>query len=187
MHEIDASFRAKKAAAARQRSRRRARQWTLAALALAVAGLGGGILVTWQYWSFGTGDGEIADLGAPMGSDLAGEPVFVPAVVDLPGDPVIIHVGRAGEGRSHLAQAPRPEGLGAAGVAAANVTILADMLLSTSERFMTTLPSSQEDFAFFQAQRAGPAMPPAGEPLPSEEPAGASALRADAPADVATD
>src|SRR5690606_2233522 len=54
----------------------------------------------------------------------------------------------------------------------ANIDVLADTMVSSSERFMTTIPSSQEDFAFFQAQRSAASSPlpeASGAPLNAPE------------------
>ena len=54
---------------------------------------------------------------------------------------------------------PRPAELDQAGISP-QIVILSDVMLSASEKFMTTIPSTQEDFAFFQAQRKTAAAPP---------------------------
>ena len=50
----------------------------------------------------------------------------------------------------------------------AEIEVLSDVMLSTSERLMTTIPSSPEDFAFFQAQRTVRA-PANTEPLDASQ------------------
>ena len=119
--------------------------------------LGGGFYLTRDQWSFNTGrevepavQAGIEDTAEPE------QPVFVPAIVDLAGDPMIINIGQSPGDLPKTRKMPRPEQLLFPGISS-EITMLSDSMLSSSERFMTTLPSSQEDFAFFQAQRSRPA------------------------------
>src|SRR5690606_9486531 len=116
--------------------------------------IGIGIYLTADQWSIrGYEDAVIV-----MTSDDEDLPddasVYIPAIVDLPGDPMVISLGGDGgltpKGRS----VERPDELDDPGISA-RVEILSDVMVSSSQRFMTTIPSSQEDFAFFQAQRMG--------------------------------
>ena len=156
-HGIDATFRLRREAAAARRRRARWRKAGagLLAAALAVAGLA--VYLTRDQWSFGDTDEELhaVEEAAEMPDDA---PVYVPAIVDLAGDPMWITMSReaASKGRSVV----RPAALAGESGISPRIQLLADAMLSTSERFMTTIPSSQEDFAFFQAQRAA-AVPPA--------------------------
>ena len=93
------------------------------------------------------------------------------AIVDLAGDPMIINIGRDPGNLPKTRKVPRPEQLLFPGISS-EITVLSDSMLSSSERFMTTLPSSQEDFAFFQAQRSAAASPlpeASGAPLNAPE------------------
>jgi murein DD-endopeptidase MepM/ murein hydrolase activator NlpD len=120
---------------------------------------GAAVYLTADYWSFSDYDEE---LEITEGADQVPEdaPVYVPAIVDLAGDPMWINLsgdsGAAPMGRSIA----RPVELVEAGVSP-QIEILSDTMLSSSERFMTTIPSTQEDFAFFQAQRTIAANPAA--------------------------
>ena len=109
----------------------------------------GAVYLSADYWWFGDYDEE---LKVTEGTDVpADAQVYVPAIIDLPGDPMWINLSRGGsepKGRT----VPRPADLDQAGISA-GVEVLSDVMLSSSERFMTTIPSTQEDFAFFQAQR----------------------------------
>ncbi len=159
---------------------------------LAVLGLAVAAYVTADRWSFGTYEGDlepVADL-EDIPEDAA---VFVPAIVDLPGDPMLISLSRDAAAPK-VRSAPRPADLLEPGISP-QIDVLSDTMLSSSERFMTTIPSSQEDFAFFQAQRtaaaAGPlALPdmtsPTAAPAESSAPDGPVApVAAAAPADAA--
>jgi murein DD-endopeptidase MepM/ murein hydrolase activator NlpD len=161
MHEIDASFRERKQETAARRRQSRRRRWTVAALASLLVAFGSAFYLTRDQWSFGTqGDVDSAEPAGPESPSEADLPVFVPAIVDLAGDPMIINIGRSPGDLPKTRKVPRPERLLFPGISS-EVTVLSDSMLSSSERFMTTLPSSQEDFAFFQAQRSQPAAPEA--------------------------
>ena len=156
-HSIDTSFRQKKQARAALRRRTLWRR-LLAGLAVVVLlSIAAGFYLTADYWSFGDEDEE---LHAVEGMDdvPADASVYVPAIIDLAGDPMWITLapdaGAATKGRV----IPRPAELDQAGVSP-QIEILSDVMLSASEKFMTTIPSTQEDFAFFQAQRQTAAAP----------------------------
>ncbi|MEO5759675.1 MAG: M23 family metallopeptidase [Mesorhizobium sp.] len=163
-HSIDTSFKDKKLARA---ALRRRKLWLRLAAGLAVIVvvlIATGIYLTAGYWSFGDEDEE---LHAVEGSDdvPADASVYVPAIIDLAGDPMWITLAPdagATKGRT----IPRPAELDQAGVSP-QIEILSDVMLSASEKFMTTIPSTQEDFAFFQAQRKkaepAPEAPPSGD------------------------
>ncbi|RUV47751.1 M23 family peptidase, partial [Mesorhizobium sp. M5C.F.Ca.IN.020.29.1.1] len=150
-HSIDTSFRLKKQARAALRRRRLWRR-LLAGLAVAVLlSTAAGFYLTADYWSFGDEDEE---LQAVEGTDdvPADASVYVPAIIDLAGDPMWITLAPDTDAATKSQVIPRPAGLDQAGVSP-QIEILADVMLSASEKFMTTIPSTQEDFAFFQAQR----------------------------------
>ena len=181
MHQLDSSFRQRKEEAAERRRRALRRRWQAAALGSILALSSGAIYLTRDQWSFNLGkDDEPAALAEPDP-----RPVFVPAIVDLAGDPMIINIGNAPGDLPKTRDVARPEKLLFPGISS-EITVLADTMLSSSERFMTTLPSSQEDFAFFQAQRSRPApavspvLPDAGAEAPLEAPAETPALQAPA-------
>lgn len=150
-HGIDASFRQRKQALAERRKRARWRK-ALAGLGIVVMiSMVVAVYLTADYWSFGDVDEE---LEATEGTDIvpADAPVYVPAIVDLAGDPMWINLSRDSATATKGRTIPRPADLAQPGISA-QVEVLSDAMLSSSERFMTTIPSSQEDFAFFQAQR----------------------------------
>lgn len=175
MHEIDRSFRAKRREAEEKRARGLRRRLVSAGLGTIVMGLGVGAFLTREHWlpewetrtaqtDIGTGD---ADKAAGTGKDVATrdpeKTVFVNPIIDLAGDPLLIRVGNSSEANTKLhdvevtpaqKQPTLPD----------SVVILNDTMLSASERIMA-LPSSPEDFAFFQSQSAR------GKPLVRVEPA----------------
>ncbi|MER8482105.1 M23 family metallopeptidase [Mesorhizobium sp. M1322] len=150
-HSIDTSFRLKKQARAALRRRRLWRR-LLAGLAVVVLlSIAAGFYLTADYWSFGDEDEE---LHAVEGTDdvPADASVYVPAIIDLAGDPMWITLAPDTGAATKSQVIPRPAELDQAGISP-QIEILSDVMLSASEKFMTTIPSTQEDFAFFQAQR----------------------------------
>ena len=90
------------------------------------------------------------------------KPVFVNPIIDLAGDPLIIRLGDPSEANTKLREvAVTPELKQPA--LSDGVEVLSDVMLSSSQRIMA-LPSSPEDFAFFQSQSAR------GHPRVSVEP-----------------
>ena len=170
-HRIDTSFRKAKHEARLRRARRRAARRAVF-LALFLIAAGGGFFVwTLDRWSFDAldenlvavdsnieadasfADDQDAEEGAPASADL--EPAYVPPNVDLAGDPLLISIGSEAGPASRVSGVSRPETLQDT-IVAPTLSFLSDRMVSSSERFMTTLPSSQEDFALFQAQRSIP-------------------------------
>ncbi|KRA53060.1 peptidoglycan DD-metalloendopeptidase family protein [Devosia sp. Root635] len=154
MHELDGSFKQAKLLRAARRRRRILRRVLLAAgLVVIAAGIGLGIaLWPWLSTRFGEPPGE-----EPV-DVAAGEPVYIPAIVDLAGDPMTISLGLDTGQEPPLRLLPRPPDLPADRVAN-QVAVLTDVMITSSQRFMTTLPSSPSDFAFYQAQRQVAAIP----------------------------
>lgn len=150
-HSINPVFRLNKQAA--RRARRRAGLQKLGAL-LVLAAIGA---AAW-LWLTGRGLFERYDLDQELAvaedtAQIAADaPVFVPAIVDLAGDPMWI-VTAAQDQAPRIRIVARPDAL-ADTVGAAELTLLDEPMLSASERFMTAIPSAQEDFAFFQAGQA---------------------------------
>lgn len=188
-HSIDTSFRQKKQARLALRRRKLWRRLLAGLAVIVLLSIAVGFYLTADYWSFGDEDEE---LHAVEGVDdvPADASVYVPAIIDLAGDPMWITLAPDGDTTSKGHSIARPADLDQAGVSP-QIEILSDVMLSASEKFMTTIPSTQEDFAFFQAQRqaAQPPskdlqddlQPPAGDlqndlqpsPAPDEAPAAA--------------
>ncbi|WP_136619360.1 MULTISPECIES: M23 family metallopeptidase [Mesorhizobium] len=188
-HSIDTSFRQKKQARLALRRRKLWRRLLAGLAAIVMLSIAVGFYLTADYWSFGDEDEE---LHAVEGVDdvPADASVYVPAIIDLAGDPMWITLAPDADTTSKGHSIARPADLDQAGVSP-QIEILSDVMLSASEKFMTTIPSTQEDFAFFQAQRQTPPppsndlqvdlQPPAGDlqndlqpsPAPNEAPAAA--------------
>lgn len=150
MHQIDQSFKSQKQKNTQRRSKILMRRIAMAATGLVVFGFVVALVLTWDMWSFSS---RQADGDGDRLLDLAQQPLleFVPTIVDLAGDPLIISVGQVGDGVLKVRPIATPPDLADQRLPA-RLQILADTMLSSSERFMTTLPSRQQDFAFFQAQ-----------------------------------
>ncbi|RWQ15452.1 M23 family metallopeptidase [Mesorhizobium sp.] len=172
-HSIDTSFRLKKQARAALRRRRLWRRLLAGLAAVVLLSIAAGFYLTADYWSFGDEDEE---LQAVEGTDdvPADASVYVPAIIDLAGDPMWITLAPDTGGATKSQVIPRPAELDQAGVSP-QIEILSDVMLSASEKFMTTIPSTQEDFAFFQAQRQTAPAPSNDlqddvQPVPNEAP-----------------
>ncbi|TIN27192.1 MAG: M23 family metallopeptidase [Mesorhizobium sp.] len=151
-HSIDTSFRQKKQARLALRRRKLWRRLLAGLAAIVMLSIAVGFYLTADYWSFGDEDEE---LHAVEGVDdvPADASVYVPAIIDLAGDPMWITLAPPDADTTSKGHSiARPTDLDQAGVSP-QIEILSDVMLSASEKFMTTIPSTQEDFAFFQAQR----------------------------------
>ncbi|MDW6026566.1 peptidoglycan DD-metalloendopeptidase family protein [Mesorhizobium sp. BAC0120] len=152
MHEIDRSFRAKRVEAEERRARRLRQRILGAALGTAAIGFGSAGLLA--YWTpTPEAPASRTELPAQKIAPAAEQkPVFVNPIIDLAGDPLIIRLGDAGEANGKLREVEvKPELKQAA--LPDSVEVMSDVMLSASER-ITALPSSPEDFAFFQSQSA---------------------------------
>ncbi len=122
---------------------------------LILLGGGGFFYLTYDQWSFEALDEELVRVEMPESEQVAEVvdiPTYVPAVVDLAGDPLVISIGAQDGSPSKAKKLERPPELVTENIAPV-ITFLDDTMISSSKRFMTTLPSSQEDFMFFQSQR----------------------------------
>lgn len=175
--EVDPAFRKGNKASRARASRRKAGRFAaigggVAAVLLLIAG------VTW--WILRPGPvgptdtpqtAEIADSDGARVDDPLPEQVglvqtdesaasglarVASAFIDLPGDPMILRFDTGG-GNSSVQVVAGPEALPSArvGLPAENrITVIRDALVVEEQRLVTTIPSSREDFAFFQAQRS---------------------------------
>ncbi|RVD16087.1 M23 family metallopeptidase [Mesorhizobium sp. M4B.F.Ca.ET.017.02.2.1] len=188
-HSIDTSFKLKRQARLASRRRKLWRRILVGLAAMVLVSIGTGFYLTADYWSFGDEDEELqaVDGTEDVPADAS---VYVPAIIDLAGDPMWITLAPDADTSTKAHAMARPAELDQAGISP-QIEVLSDVMLSASEKFMTTIPSTQEDFAFFQAQRqtASPPsddlqddlQPPAGDlqndlqptPVPDEAPAAA--------------
>ncbi|WP_116087325.1 peptidoglycan DD-metalloendopeptidase family protein [Tropicimonas sp. IMCC34011] len=177
MDEVDPRFREhRKRAKVRKRRRGLGRLVLPVGVPLLALGVvGGGLALTWDQWSFGSTDVHVeedeldVDLVALEQEVAQTSAAFAAAFIDLAGDPMLIRLAEDG-GSSATRNLPVPQELDAARVGAALVMV-SDVMVSQEESFITTLPSSQEDFAFFQSQRFSP---PGGDPIRPELDEGAA-------------
>jgi murein DD-endopeptidase MepM/ murein hydrolase activator NlpD len=157
-HSIDASFRLKKQALAARRARARLRKAFAALAILVTLAIAAAFYYTADHWRLGEDYDEDLRFAEDAGEIPAEAPVYIPAIVDLPGDPMWISLSKESASASRVSTLARPAALDRFGVSP-EIHLLSDAMLSSSERFMTTIPSTQEDFAFFQAQRTVSPMP----------------------------
>jgi murein DD-endopeptidase MepM/ murein hydrolase activator NlpD len=148
--EIDPRFKA----ARKHAARRRTRSWLYPLLAGGAAVLALGLGVALYLGGALAPAPPVAE--APAEDDLAADPgaSYASPFVDLPGDPMVLHFDRSG-GVDKTRKLLRPPEL-TADRAGAELVLLNDDMITREERLITTLPSSREDFAFFQAQRQTP-------------------------------
>ncbi|RTM03043.1 MAG: M23 family metallopeptidase [Hyphomicrobiales bacterium] len=161
-HSIDTSFRQKKQARLAERRRRLWRRALAGLATLAIVALATGFYLTKDYWSFGDENEELHPVEG-MEDVPPDASVYVPAIIDLAGDPMWITLAPDADTATKGRTVARPAELDSSG-ASPQIEILSDVMLSASEKFMTTIPSTQEDFAFFQAQRQAAPKPSATAP-----------------------
>lgn len=167
--EIDPRFKA-----AKHRAARRRRQtwlgplllWGVGSLFLAGAGLG---LYFSGLITFGSGRSQV-DITEVEEATEETAASYATAFVDLAGDPMVLRFDTSGiaEKTRTLLRPPEVPSLRAG----ADLVLLNDDLITGEEQLITTIPSSREDFAFFQAQRAAPSQTqqqPAAEPQAETE------------------
>lgn len=167
--EIDPRFKA----ARQNATRRRRKSWLVpslllggGSLALAAVALGlylSGIITLGTPDQTATEDQDSHDHAAESTA------AYASAFVDLAGDPMLLRFdtsGMAEHSKTLLRPAEVPTDR-----AGNELVLLRDDMITTEERLITTIPSSREDFAFFQAQRSAPsAMPATPVPEPQTQP-----------------
>ena len=151
IHEIDASFR-RKLSEAREKQQRLLRRRIFGAaaacLVLAVA-----VASYFVFRNMPAHETEIAgDATNPEPAKPKDTPFVANAIIDLAGDPLIIRLGSSAERNTRLKDFDVPDEMKQPAVPD-SLQVLSDTMLSSSVRIMA-LPSSPEDFAFFQAQSA---------------------------------
>ncbi|MBN9547486.1 MAG: M23 family metallopeptidase [Alphaproteobacteria bacterium] len=161
-HSIDTSFKRKKQARLAERRRRLWRRALAGLATLAIVALATGFYLTKDYWSFGDVNEDLQPVEG-MDDVPPDASVYVPAIIDLAGDPMWITLAPDADTATKGKTVARPAELDSSG-ASPQIEILSDVMLSASEKFMTTIPSTQEDFAFFQAQRQAAPKPSATAP-----------------------
>ncbi|MEL6523521.1 MAG: hypothetical protein AAFQ66_21280, partial [Pseudomonadota bacterium] len=123
------------------------------------------VALTWDSWSFGgqttpplqveVDEEDLSEQLAAVERDAqAASSAFAAAFADLAGDPLIIRFAEGAQSRA-VREVPRPPDLSDVARIPQTLVLVSDVMVSAEERFLTTLPSTQEDFAFFKAQKAG--------------------------------
>ncbi len=181
--EVDPQF---KRSGQRSQQRRAQRRNQRAVVALAVVAVAGGL--SWWIWggdrsaqapgpddltqiaqgAEGSEPGD--DQTLQMQSDTAAPPVRVAsAFVDIAGDPMILRFEGAGDQKS--TDLPGPAALDAArfgSVTPKRFVLVRDEMVVNERQLITALPSSREDFAFFQAQRNQSLVEPTAPTAPAD-------------------
>ncbi|WP_426035695.1 peptidoglycan DD-metalloendopeptidase family protein [Cypionkella sp. TWP1-2-1b2] len=159
--EIDPRFKA-----ARDRSAQRRSNAVAVRAVLWIAGLVAvcGVVVALYL-------GGVVTVGTPEDPvDVADDTppaAYVSAFVDLAGDPMLLRFDTGAAQKTKLLLRPVDIPADRAGD---ELSLLSDDLITGEEKLITTLPSSREDFAYFQAQRSAPTALPKPQ-QPSEQPA----------------
>jgi murein DD-endopeptidase MepM/ murein hydrolase activator NlpD len=167
MHSVDGSFKKKREMLLLARKRQtlwRRVVTIIVALVLVPATVGLGV------WFYRTTDG--GHLVGPDADQVAEVivPSFAPTIIDLPGDPIRIELG-AGGGASNLRLLTLPPALASLGVSG-QVTMISEKIIESGQRLVTAIPSSQQDFAFFQSQRNTAAQPVKSDTTSPQAPVG---------------
>ncbi|MFN4098632.1 MAG: hypothetical protein ACK4GT_02530 [Pararhodobacter sp.] len=171
-----AGFLRAKEAAQKRHQRRRARMLVHVGLVAVSVIFGIGLAAIWfRPWEPAPGLPALAPLAPVPDPQFAGQPatarpaarpaapdepgMLTTGFIDLPGDPLWIEHRLDGGGTAALQRRPRPGEL-APDRGSGAVILGREALLRPGERLVVSLPSSQEDFAVFQAQRrARPTQP----------------------------
>ena len=113
-------------------------------------------------------------------------PSAAPKALDLMGDPLRITLEQGSGASARARPVERPDDLGKF-VPEGKIYLLSDTMVSSSERFMANLPSTQEEFAFFRAQQTVTVEePPSISPDTEETARGVSEVSLDMDADAET-
>ncbi|MBC8130722.1 MAG: peptidoglycan DD-metalloendopeptidase family protein [Rhizobiaceae bacterium] len=172
MHQLDPSFKDQKAKSRERLRRRRVRRVLMAGavIALVVSAAGGAFFFDRVYYPMDEDLVASPEMMLAEEEQALAETPYVPAIVNLAGDPLVITLEGGASRQSIVRLVEPPEGIDEV-EAGEPLGVLVDTMLSSSERFMTALPSSPEDFAFFQAQRDPLQPEPAGDSTAAETPA----------------
>lgn len=155
---------------ARARRRRAQRRRLLAVLAMLAVGLGTGAWFTRGMWHLRQ-PGAVTVVAGGQQLEAVGEAGHqtLSAFVNIPGDPMTLHLDTAAPQDRGIRTIDRPGALPAERGTGA-LMLVQDVMISGQERVVTTLPSSQEDFAVFQAQRRGLQGGAVGSAMPGAAP-----------------
>lgn len=159
--QADPQFKAAAAPAARRRAARMRRRFVGAVVILGLIATAG-----WfgrSLWPFGGNDADpalMAEAGdQPMQVELGeqtGQPIRVETpFVDIAGDPMILRFETEGAARAReLSGPPTLDAVRFGPVLPGRFVLVEDEMVVKERALMTALPSSREDFAFFQATQS---------------------------------
>ncbi|MEM6636304.1 MAG: M23 family metallopeptidase [Pseudomonadota bacterium] len=95
---------------------------------------------------------------APSGETVAAAPddavAYVSPFIDVPGDPLKLELEDTASGLN-ISRMALPAGVGSER-SRSGAVLIRDVMFTRDTRIVTTLPTSREDFAFFQTQRSVP-------------------------------
>ncbi len=179
MIEVDPAFQKSQAKAKKRRAQRRMQRIAM----IAGGGVAVVVLALGLVWLFSGSDDDpvIAEAGSEEQfvqvetDEVAAPPVRAATpFVDIAGDPMILRFETGGAQDS--ISLPGPMALDARRVgnpAPGRLSLVREPLIVQERQLITALPSSREDFAFFQAQRSAslnaPALPVAEVATPDED------------------
>lgn len=177
--QVDPQFKAAKARATARRKKRLLSQAALFGGGISALALGVGLVIWWPASDRETEVEAPVVAETPLSEDDAqivqvDEPTAAPGArlatpfVDIPGDPLILRFET--EDGPKLREFAGPETLNFARFGPpvpGRLAVLQEDLVVQESRLITALPSSREDFAFFQAQRTALLR---GDPQPAAEP-----------------
>lgn len=156
--EIDPRFKAARENAARRKRKGWALPLVLCALALLVIGGGGLGLYLSGILTLGRPSAAIdEELHLDETAQIDAAAAYNLTFADLAGDPMVLRFDTS-KSAEKTRKALRPAGVPATR-AGNDLVILTDEMVTGQEELITTLPSSREDFAFFQAQKNASALP----------------------------
>lgn len=153
--EIDPRFKA-----ARDSAQKRKRNTWLkplliwGGLAFGLTGAGAGLYLSGLLTIGDPGIEATGDLAITEGEMQDNAAAYSSAFADIAGDPMMLRFDTGG-GAEKTKTMIRPFEIPSSR-AGNDLVLLSDDMITTEERLITTLPSSREDFAFFQAQRKAP-------------------------------
>jgi murein DD-endopeptidase MepM/ murein hydrolase activator NlpD len=148
MHRIDDSFSIRRTEIRKSRRTRFWRRLTLAALASVVVCLG--LLYGYFVWHGSAADTDATADNQPSEAEMLA--AYAPDIIDLAGSPLRIELPDDATTSSRLRWYAAPAPLAKYGIGG-SIAVLHERILPTSTQIMLKIPSTQRDFAFFEAQK----------------------------------
>lgn len=155
--EIDPRFKAARQNAQKRQRKGGALPWLASGLALAVLGLAVGLYLG-GVLTFGDPSAALdEEMQVDETAVIDNAAAYNTAFADLAGDPMVLRFDTSASAEKKR-KALRPMEI-SSGRAGGDLVILTDEMITGEEKLITTLPSSREDFAFFQAQKKAGSAP----------------------------